>query len=69
MISFGVINGGVRNNIIPDEVELIGTIRNFDMGIRTQIHKKLKHTARSHCPECWRNSRGPDQAWLPRNYQ
>lgn len=45
VISFGVINGGVRNNIIPDEVELIGTIRNFDMGIRTQIHQKLKHTA------------------------
>lgn len=45
VISFGVIEGGVRNNIIPDEVELIGTIRNFDMGIRTQIHKKLKHTA------------------------
>lgn len=45
VISFGVIEGGVRNNIIPDEVELIGTIRNFDMGIREQIHQKLKHTA------------------------
>ena len=45
VISFGIIDGGVRNNIIPDEVELIGTIRNFDMGIRDQIHEKLKHTA------------------------
>ena len=45
MISFGIIDGGVRNNIIPDQVELVGTIRNFDMGIRDQIHEKLKHTA------------------------
>ncbi len=46
VISFGVIEGGIRNNIIPDSVELIGTIRNFDMGIREQIHKKLAHTAK-----------------------
>ncbi|MEO1582019.1 MAG: amidohydrolase [Pseudomonadota bacterium] len=45
VISFGIINGGVRNNIIPDTVELVGTIRNFDMGIREQIHAKLRHTA------------------------
>ncbi len=45
IISFGVIEGGIRNNIIPDSVKLIGTIRNFDMGIRDQIHQKLKHTA------------------------
>jgi amidohydrolase len=45
VISFGIIDGGVRNNIIPDEVELVGTIRNFDMDIRAQIHEKLKHTA------------------------
>ena len=45
VISFGIIDGGVRNNIIPDQVELTGTIRNFDMGIRAQIHEKLKHTA------------------------
>jgi amidohydrolase len=45
IISFGVIEGGIRNNIIPDSVKLIGTIRNFDMGIRDQIHKKLKITA------------------------
>ncbi|MFT5164074.1 MAG: amidohydrolase, partial [Alteromonadaceae bacterium] len=45
IISFGVVEGGIRNNIIPDSVKLIGTIRNFDMGIRDQIHQKLKHTA------------------------
>ncbi|MEM7612985.1 MAG: M20/M25/M40 family metallo-hydrolase, partial [Pseudomonadota bacterium] len=45
VLSFGIVQGGVRNNIIPDEVELVGTIRNFDMGIREQIHAKLKRTA------------------------
>lgn len=45
VLSFGAIEGGVRSNIIPDEVELIGTIRNFDMGIREEIHAKLRHTA------------------------
>lgn len=45
IISFGAIEGGIRNNIIPDSVKMIGTIRNFDMGIREQIHEKLKHTA------------------------
>ncbi|MEJ2603609.1 MAG: amidohydrolase [Gammaproteobacteria bacterium] len=46
VLSFGVIEGGIRNNIIPDEVTLIGTIRNFDMDIRDSIHRKLERTAR-----------------------
>jgi amidohydrolase len=45
VISFGILEGGVRNNIIPDEVYLEGTIRNFDMGNRAQIFKNLKTTA------------------------
>lgn len=45
IISFGMIEGGIRNNIIPDSVKMIGTIRNFDMGIRAQIHEKMKTTA------------------------
>jgi len=46
VLSFGIVEGGVRNNIIPDEVTLIGTIRNFDMDIRADIHDKLEHTAK-----------------------
>ncbi len=43
IVSFGKISGGVRNNIIPDKVEMVGTIRNFDMDNRQQIfEKKLK---------------------------
>ncbi|WP_371195410.1 amidohydrolase [Glaciecola sp. SC05] len=45
VVSFGIVEGGVRNNIIPDEVYLEGTIRNFDMDNRAQIFEKLKTTA------------------------
>lgn len=45
VISFGRIDGGVRQNIIPDSVFLNGTIRNFDMDIRQQTFEKLKITA------------------------
>ena len=41
IVTFGAINGGIRNNIIPDEVELIGTIRNLDMGTRDLVHERF----------------------------
>ena len=42
VVSFGAIKGGIRSNIIPDKVEMVGTIRNFDMGIRVVVHENLK---------------------------
>ncbi|MEH6396612.1 amidohydrolase [Pseudoalteromonas sp.] len=45
VISFGAINGGVRSNIIPDSVELIGTIRTFDQTMRADIKTRLAKTA------------------------
>ncbi|MEO2281007.1 amidohydrolase [Pseudoalteromonas pernae] len=45
VISFGAIKGGVRNNIIPDEVEMVGTIRTFDQDMRADIKDRIKHTA------------------------
>ncbi|NMH65068.1 amidohydrolase [Shewanella salipaludis] len=41
VVSFGAINGGIRSNIIPDRVELIGTIRSFDQQMRADIKLKL----------------------------
>src|SRR5690606_37475317 len=29
VVTFGQVKGGIRNNIIPDSVEMIGTIRTF----------------------------------------
>lgn len=45
VISFGAINGGIRSNIIPDKVELIGTIRTFDQDMRAAIKVKLADIA------------------------
>ena len=45
VVSFGAINGGIRSNIIPDEVELIGTIRTFDQDMRADIKLRLANTA------------------------
>ncbi|MCB1647139.1 MAG: amidohydrolase [Pseudomonadales bacterium] len=45
IVTVGKISGGVRSNIIPDEVEMLGTIRTFDAGVREQIHEKLTRTA------------------------
>ena len=52
VLSFGAIKGGIRYNIIPDSVELIGTIRTYDPGMRQQIFDELKrvseHIAAAH---------------------
>ena len=45
VVSFGAIKGGIRYNIIPDSVELIGTIRTFDDDMREQVFKDLTNVA------------------------
>jgi amidohydrolase len=45
IVTVGVIRGGVRNNIIPDEVEMLGTIRSLDQKMRDDIHARIKRTA------------------------
>jgi amidohydrolase len=45
VVTFAAIHGGVRYNIIPDEVEMIGTIRTFDEGVRKAIYADLKNVA------------------------
>ncbi|MGB0908700.1 MAG: amidohydrolase [Maricaulaceae bacterium] len=47
IITVGKISGGVRYNIIPDEVKMLGTIRTFDEDMRTDIHKRIEQTAKS----------------------
>lgn len=44
VITIGTIHGGVRNNIIPDSVEMTGTIRTFDVGERESLLAKLRNT-------------------------
>jgi amidohydrolase len=44
VISIGKISGGVRSNIIPEEVEMIGTIRTLDPGMQAEIHERIRRT-------------------------
>lgn len=45
VVTVGAIHGGVRNNIIPDDVEMLGTIRSLDAKMRDQIHSRIRRTA------------------------
>jgi len=46
IISFGRITGGIRSNVIPDEVKMEGTIRTFDEQMREYIHAAIEKNAR-----------------------
>jgi amidohydrolase len=41
VVTVGVFQGGVRHNIIPEEVKLEGTIRTFDEQQRNEIHEHV----------------------------
>jgi amidohydrolase len=45
VVSIGAIHGGVRHNIIPDRVELLGTIRALDPELRSALHERVRATA------------------------
>lgn len=45
VISVGKITSGVRSNIIPEEAEMIGTIRTLDTEMQKIIHEKIRMTA------------------------
>jgi amidohydrolase len=45
VVSFGSVHGGVRSNIIPEEVRLVGTIRALDNNMRDEIFARLKTIA------------------------
>ncbi len=44
VISIGSIHGGIRHNIIPDEVSMEGTIRTFNETMRQDIWSRIKTT-------------------------
>jgi len=45
VLSVCIVNGGVRANIIPEEVELTGTMRTFDKESQKEIQDRIKTTA------------------------
>jgi amidohydrolase len=42
VITVGAIHSGVRFNIIPEEAELLGTIRNLDQTVRKKVLEEVK---------------------------
>jgi amidohydrolase len=45
VLSIGQIEGGVRNNIIPEQVRMVGTIRTLDADMQARLHADLHLTA------------------------
>ncbi len=47
VITVGRINGGIRENIIPEELTMAGTIRTLDSEMQKDVHAKIRQTATS----------------------
>jgi amidohydrolase len=45
VITVGKINAGVRENIIPEELTMAGTIRTLDSAMQKDVHEKIRLTA------------------------
>ena len=45
IVTVGSIHGGARFNIIPDSVEMLGTVRTYDEDMRADIHRRISSTA------------------------
>jgi amidohydrolase len=50
VVTVGAINGGVRHNIIPQTVEMLGTIRSFSPEMREKIIERMR-TITTHIAE------------------
>jgi amidohydrolase len=44
IVTIGQINGGIRGNIIPDSVVMVGTIRTLDPTHHDDIHARIRRT-------------------------
>jgi amidohydrolase len=46
VVTIGQINGGIRSNIIPDSVVMVGTVRTLDMEMQARVEERIRRTAR-----------------------
>jgi amidohydrolase len=44
VVTIGKFDGGVRQNIIPEKVEMLGTLRTFDKEMRADIIERIERT-------------------------
>jgi amidohydrolase len=47
VVSVSTISGGSRWNIVADSVEMTGTIRTYDAGVRASIHRDIRQIAKN----------------------
>jgi amidohydrolase len=45
VVTVGAFNGGNRFNIVPDSVELLGTVRAYNEDVRKDIHRRIRDIA------------------------
>jgi metal-dependent amidase/aminoacylase/carboxypeptidase family protein len=45
IVTIGMIQGGIRSNIIPDTVVMVGTIRTLDPAHQNDVHERIRRTA------------------------
>jgi amidohydrolase len=64
VVTLGTIRGGLRENIIPDSVEMRGTIRTFNEAMRDDIHERVTTLAESIA----QGSRASCQVCIRKNY-
>ena len=64
VLTIGTIHGGLRENIIPESVEMRGTIRTFDEEMRDDIHERVTYLAEA----ISRGSRAGCTVCIKKNY-
>ena len=64
VVTIGTIHGGLRENIIPESVEMRGTIRTFDEEMRDDIHERVTYLAEA----ISRGSRAGCTVCIKKNY-
>jgi amidohydrolase len=47
VITVGKIQSGVRNNIIPEDAIMLGTIRTLDSDMQKKVHEQFRHTIKT----------------------
>ena len=47
VVTIGIIEGGIRSNIIPDEVKMTGTIRTLDPDMKEIIHERIRRIVKN----------------------
>ncbi len=64
IVTISCIHGGVRENIIPDHVEMVGTMRTFNEAMREDIRNRIRTTAEHIAMSAGGSAQRAHRAWL-----